>query len=67
MKIVHLCENSAATLYTTGWYYTYKYCYDYIVLQFEGKHPSAIIANRYHLIDVARRDYTKPERVKIRW
>lgn len=29
--------------------------------------PGYIIADRYPLIDVARRDYSHSERVKIRW
>lgn len=63
MKIVHLCKRNVSRLYYAGWFDTYRYRYKLI-----GITPNCcIIAERYRLIDIARRDYGNFEYVKIRW
>ena len=68
MKIVELCEHSVSSLCSAGYYDTYRYRYEYIGFAFRGeKGQHHIIAKRYRLIDVARRDYATFELVKIYW
>ena len=68
MKTVELCEHSVSRLYSDGYYDTYRYRYEYIDFQFrDEKGQCVIIAKRYRLIDIARRDYDTFEIVKIYW
>lgn len=68
MKTVQLCEHSVSRLCSAGYYDTYRHRYEYIdftSINEKGQHN--IIAKRYRLIDVARRDYDTYEVVKIYW
>ena len=68
MKTVELCEHSVSRLCSVGYYDTYRYRYEYIDLtSCNEKCQQYIIAKRYRLIDVARRDYDTYEVVKIYW
>ena len=68
MKLVELCEHSVSRLCSDGYYDTYRYRYEYIGLTSRNeKVPYVIIAKRYRLIDIARRDYDTFELVKIYW
>ena len=68
MKTVQLCERSASLLCSDGYYDTYRYRYEYIdFTSINEKGQQYIIAKRYRLIDVARRDYDTYEVVKIYW
>ena len=68
MKTVQLCEPSVSILYCAGYYDTYRYRYEYIdFTSCDEKGQQHIIAKRYRLIDVARRDYDTYEVVKIYW
>lgn len=68
MKTVQLCERSVSRLCSAGYYDTYRYRYGYIGLTSRNeKGQYGIIAKRYRLIDVARRDYDTFEIVKIYW
>ena len=66
MNTVQLCERSVSRLCSDGYYDTYRYRYEYIDFTSrneKGQHH--IIAKRYRLIDIARRDYDTFEIVKI--
>ena len=66
MKTVQLCERNVSRLCSTGYYDTYRYRYEYIdFTSINEKGQQHIIAKRYRLIDVARRDYDTYEVVKI--
>lgn len=68
MHTVQLCENSIFLLGSTGYYDTYRHRYEYIDFTSRNeKGQQYIIAKRYRLIDVARRDYDTFELVKIYW
>ena len=68
MKIVELCEHSVSRLCSDGYYDTYRHRYEYIDFTSRNeKGQQGIIAKRYRLIDVARRDYDTYEVVKIYW
>lgn len=68
MKTVQLCERSSSRLCREGYYDTYRYRYEYIdFTSINEKGQYGIIAKRYRLIDVARRDYDTFEIVKIYW
>ena len=68
MKLVELCEHSVSCLCSDGYYDTYRYRYEYIGFTWlNEKVPYVIIAKRYRLIDIARRDYDTFELVKIYW
>ena len=68
MNIVELCEHSVSSLCSAGYYDTYRYRYEYIdFTSMNEKGQQYIIAKRYRLIDVARRDYDTFELVKIYW
>lgn len=68
MKKVELCEHSVSCLCSAGYYDTYRYRYEYIDFTSRNeKGQQHIIAKRYRLIDVARRDYDTYEVVKIYW
>lgn len=68
MKPVELCEHSVSRLCRKGYYDTYRYRYEYIDFTSRNeKGQQHIIAKRYRLIDVARRDYDTYEVVKIYW
>lgn len=68
MKTVQLCERSASRLCSAGYYDTYRYRYEYIdFTSRDEKGQQHIIAKRYRLIDIARRDYDTFELVKIYW
>ena len=68
MKTVELCEHSAAILCSAGYYDTYRRRYEYIDFTFRNeKGRQHIIAKRYRLTDIARRDYDTFEIVKIYW
>ena len=68
MKPVQLCEHSVSSLCSAGYYDTYRYRYEYIGLTSRNeKGQYGIIAKRYRLIDIARRDYNTFELVKIYW
>lgn len=68
MKTVQLCERSVSRLCSDGYYDTYRYRYEYIdYTSTNEKGQLFIIAKRYRLIDVARRDYDTFEIVKIYW
>ena len=68
MKTVQLCERSLSRLCSDGYYDTYRYryeCIDFILTNEKGQY--GIIAKRYRLIDIARRDYDTFEIVEIYW
>ena len=68
MKTVQLCGHSVSSLCSAGYYDTYRYRYEYIdFTSINEKGQQHIIAKRYRLIDVARRDYDTFELVKIYW
>lgn len=68
MKTVQLCERSVSRLCSDGYYDTYRYRYEYIgFTSINEKGQYGIIARRYRLIDIARRDYYTFEIVKIYW
>ena len=68
MKMVELCEHSVFRLCSDGYYDTYRHRYEYIdFTSINEKGQQHIIAKRYRLIDVARRDYDTYEVVKIYW
>ena len=68
MKTVELCEHSVSSLCSAGYYDTYRHRYEYIdFTSMNEKGQQYIIAKRYRLIDVARRDYDIYELVKIYW
>ena len=68
MKMVELCEHSVSRLCSGGYYDTYRYRYEYIdFTSRDEKGQQHIIAKRYRLIDVARRDYDTYEVVNIYW
>ena len=68
MKTVELCERSVSRLCSDGYYDTYRYRYEYIDFTSRNeKGQRGIIAKRYRLIDIARRDYDTFELVKIYW
>lgn len=68
MKTVQLCERNVSRLCSAGYYDTYRYRYEYIdFTSINEKGQQNIIAKRYRLIDVARRDYDTYEVVKIYW
>ena len=68
MKTVQLCERNVSRLCSAGYYDTYRYRYEYIdFTSMNEKGQQYIIAKRYRLIDVARRDYDTYEVVKIYW
>lgn len=68
MKAVQLCERSVSRLCSDGYYDTYRYRYEYIAFTSRNeKGQQHIIAKRYRLIDIARRNYDTFEIVKIRW
>ena len=68
MKTVELCEHSVSSLCSAGYYDTDRYRYEYIdFTSMNEKGQQYIIAKRYRLIDVARRDYDTYEVVKIYW
>lgn len=68
MKAAELCERSVSSLCSEGYYDTYKYRYEYIDFTSRNeKGQQHIIAKRYRLIDIARRDYDTFEIVKIYW
>lgn len=68
MLIARLCKHSCVQLYVNDFLDTHKYRYELV-----GFAPRVerdrdfLVTNRYPLIDVARRDYSHGERVKIRW
>ena len=66
MKTVELCGTSVISLYYDGYYDTYRHRYEYIDFASGIEIDRCfIIAKRYRLIDVARRDYDTYEVVKI--
>ena len=68
MKMVELCERSAARLYIDGYYDTYRHRYEFIAFSSRNeKGQLHIMARRYRLIDIARRNYDTFELVKIYW
>lgn len=68
MKTVQLCERNVSRLCSDVYYDTYRYRYEYIdFTSINEKGQQHIIAKRYRLIDVARRDYDTYEVVKIYW
>ena len=68
MKPVELCEHSVSHLCSDGYYDTYMHRYEYIdFTSINEKGQQYIIAKRYRLIDIARRDYDTYEVVKIYW
>lgn len=68
MKTVQLCERNVSRLCSAGYYDTYRYRYEYIdFTSINEKGQYGIIAKRYRLIDIARRDYDMFEVVKIYW
>ena len=68
MKTVQLCEHSVSRLCSDGYYDTYRHRYEYIdFTSCNEKGQQYIIAKRYRLIDIARRDYDTFELVKIYW
>ena len=68
MKTVQLCERSVSRLCSDGYYDTYRHRYEYIdFTSINEKGQQHIIAKRYRLIDIARRDYDTFELVKIYW
>ena len=68
MKIVELCEHSVSRLCSDGYYDTYRHRYEYIdFTSMNEKGQQYIIAKRYLLIDIARRNYDTFELVKIYW
>ena len=68
MKTVALCGQSISSLCSAGYYDTYRYRYEYIdFTSRDEKGQQGIIAKRYRLIDIARRDYDTFEVVKIYW
>lgn len=68
MKTVELCGNSVISLYCDGYYDTYMHRYEYIDFESDVEIDRCyIIAKRYRLIDIARRDYDTFEIVKIYW
>ena len=68
MKTVQLCEHSVSRLCSDGYYDTYRHRYEYIdFTSINEKCQQHIIAKRYRLIDIARRDYDTYEVVKIYW
>ena len=68
MKMAELCKHSVSILCSAGYYDTYKRRYEYIDFTSRNeKGQQYIIAKRYRLIDIARRDYDTFEIVKIYW
>ena len=68
MKTVQLCARNVSRLCSDGYFDTYRYRYEYIdFTSMNEKGQQYIIAKRYRLIDVARRDYDTYEIVKIYW
>lgn len=72
MKTVQLCERSVSRLCSDGYYDTYRYRYEYRYeyigwSSINEKGQYGIIAKRYRLIDIARREYDTFEIVKIYW
>lgn len=68
MKTVQLCERSVSRLCSGGYYDTYRYRYEYIdFTSINEKDQYGIIAKRYRLIDIARRNYETFDIVKIYW
>ena len=68
MKTAELCKRSVSQLCSAGYYDTYRHRYEYIdFTSMNEKGQQYIIAKRYRLIDVARRDYDTYEVVKIYW
>ena len=68
MKTVQLCARNVSRLYSDGYYDTYRHRYEYIDFTSRNeKGQQGIIAKRYRLIDIARRDYNTFELVKIYW
>ena len=68
MKTVQLCEHNASRVCSDGYYDTYRYRYEYLdFTSINEKGQYGIIAKRYRLIDIARRDYDTFEVVKIYW
>ena len=68
MNTVQLCVNSIFLLESAGFYDTYRHRYEFIDFASRNeKGQYGIIAKRYRLIDIARRDYDTFEIVKIYW
>ena len=68
MNTVQLCVNSIFLLESAGYYDTYRHRYEFIDFASRNeKGQQGIIAKRYRLIDIARRDYDTFELVKIYW
>ncbi len=68
MLTVGLCGESCTRLYVEGFLDARKYRYALVDFapQADGN-VDFLIATRYPLIDVARRDYSHGERCKIHW
>ena len=68
MKTAELCEHSVSRLCREGYYDTSRHRYEYIGFSSSNeKYQHYIIAKRYRLIDIARRNYDTFELVKIYW
>lgn len=70
MKIIYLSAHNIQRLVVHHAIDCTFYRYVYAGLSHSPLYPAEttwVFADRYRLIDVAYRDYTKPERVKIRW